>query len=131
MKRWMALLLAVVLTFGITACGNKAADPQATAATIDTIVQKYAGEWNANVLDSYTEGKQTYQVSSIWLHPDGLGNYNGRAATWEYSEKDNTIRLSITGAAVVLLEIAEENGKTVLKFYDATYYRANEFVEMN
>ena len=127
MKRWMALLLAAVLVFGITACGSRGKDPQPTAATLDPAIKEYAGEWNAEVSDAYVSGGETYQVSSIWLHPDGMGNYNGRAATWAYSQVDHSIHLSIANATTLVLEVAEEEGKTVLKLAGVVYYRASEF----
>ena len=121
MKRWMALLLAVVFAFGMAACGEE--DPQATAETMDPVIEKFAGEWVAPVPEGVIEQTQTL---SVWLHPDGSGAYNGRIVTWKYYEGENAIYLTISNYAVIVLDIEVENGKTVLTYGTETYYRASD-----
>ena len=121
MKRWMALLLAVVLAFGMAACGEE--DPQATAETMDPVIEKFAGEWVAPAPEGVIEQTQTL---SVWLHPDGSGAYNGRIVTWKYYESENAIYLTISNYAVIVLDIEVENGKTVLTYGTETYYRASD-----
>lgn len=135
MKKIIALTLALILCFGLCACGNSnvksdgTTNKQDDTATTDTVAQEYVGEWKANVLKSWMDDVKTYGVAVIMLNTDGTATYKGKAATWEY--KENTIQLAVTGAGVAVFEIAEDGGKTVLKFYEDTYYRASEFVESN
>ena len=135
MKKILALTLALVLCFGLVACGSSNAESDGTTnkqgdtATADTVAKEYVGEWKAKVISSLVDGEYTYKVAVIMLHPDGTATYRGKEATWEY--KGNAIHLAVSGAGVAVLEIAEEDGKTVLNFYDATYYRASEFAESN
>ena len=120
MKRWMALLLAVVFAFGMAACGEK--DPQATAETMDPVIEKFAGEWVAPAPEGVIEQTQNL---SIWLHPDGAGSYNGRMVTWKYYENENAIYLTISNYAVIVLDVEEIEGKTALVYGTETYYRAS------
>jgi uncharacterized lipoprotein YehR (DUF1307 family) len=135
MKKIIALVLALILCLGLCACGSSnvesdgATNKQYDTATTDTVAQEYVGEWKANVLKSHMGDVKTYEVAVIMLNTDGTATYKGKAATWEY--KENTIQLAVTGAGVAVFEIAEDGGKTVLKFYEDTYYRASEFVESN
>lgn len=129
MKKIIALTLALVLCFGLVACGNSDVAPNGSTNKQDDVAQEYVGEWKANVLKSSMGDVKTYEVAVIMLNTDGTATYKGKAATWEY--KENTIQLAVTGAGVAVFEIAEDGGKTVLKFYEDTYYRASEFVESN
>lgn len=135
MKKIISLILALILCLGLCACGSSnvesdgATNKQDDTATTDTVAQEYVGEWKANVLKSHMGDVKTYGVAVIMLNTDGTATYKGKAATWEY--KENTIQLAVTGAGVGVFEIAEDGGKTVLKFYEDTYYRASEFVESN
>ena len=121
MKRWMALLLAVVLAFGMAACSNE--NQQATAETMDPVIEKYAGEWVAPAPEGVLEQTQTL---SVWLHPDGSGAYNGRIVTWKYYEGENAIYLTISNYAVIVLKIEEIEGKTALVYGTETYFRASD-----
>ena len=135
MKKIIALVLALILCLGLCACGSSnvesdgATNKQDDTATTDTVAQEYVGEWKANVLKSNMGDVKTYEVAVIMLNTDGTATYKGKAVTWEY--KDNTIHLAVAGAGVAVFEIAEDGGKTVLKYYEDTYYRASEFVESN
>ncbi len=135
MNKITLIILALILCFGLCACGNSNVESDGTTnkqddtATTDTVAQEYVGEWKANVLKSNMGDVKTYEVAVIMLNTDGTATYKGKAATWEY--KENTIQLAVTGAGIAVFEIAEDGGKTVLKFYEDTYYRASEFVESN
>lgn len=135
MKKILALILALVLCLGLCACGSSnvesdgATNKQDDTATTDTVAQEYVGEWKANVLKSNMGDVKTYEVAVIMLNTDGTATYKGKAATWEY--KENTIQLVVAGAGVAVFEIAEDGGKTILKYYQDNYYRTSEFVESN
>ena len=129
MKKIIALTLVLVLCFGLVACGSSDTDPNGTANKQDDTAQEYVGEWKANVIDISMGDVTIYKVALIMLNADGTATYRGKDATWEY--KDGTIHLAVTGGGIAVLEIDKENGKTVLKFSEYTYYRANEFEEID
>lgn len=135
MNKIISLILALILCLGLCACDSSNVESDGTTnkqddtATTDTVAQEYVGEWRANVLDSFMDGVKTYKVAVVTLNADGTATYKGKAATWEY--KENTIRLAVTGAGVAVFEIVEDGGKTILQYYEDTYYRASEFVESN
>lgn len=55
-------------------------------------------------------------MRSVLLNEDGTGSYKDKQGTWEY--KDSTIVLTLTNGSIGLVfEIGEEEGKTVLKYY--------------
>ena len=129
MKKILALILALVLCFGLCACGSSNADPNGTTNKPDDATQKYVGEWKANVIGISLGSVTIYKVAVIMLNADGTATYKGKAATWEL--KDDTIHLAVTSGGIGVLGIAEEDGKTVLKFSEYTYYRASEFKEID
>lgn len=135
MKKIISLILALILCLGLCACGSSNVESDGTTnkqddtTTADTVAQEYVGEWKANVVSSFMNGQYTYKVAVITLNADGTATYKSKNATWEY--KDNTIHLAVAGAGIAVFEIAEDGGKTVLKYYEDTYYRASEFVESN
>lgn len=114
----IACLFVVCLILG--GCGS--ADP-------DTNVNNdYVGEWKANQVSSVMDGETTYKTVVVLLNEDGTGSYKDKQGTWEH--KENTIVLTLTDESVGLVfDIAEEGGKTVLKYYQDVFYRASEFVE--
>ena len=118
MKRLLALALAMLLCFGMCACTQKQNEKL-------TGRDAYVGEWKANVKVS-SEGD--YEVYVIKLNADETGSYKNKTGVWVYSEENKEIILTVTGGTLHL-QIAEENGKTVLKYYQDTYYRASEFSE--
>ena len=117
MKRLLALILALLLCLSLCACSESTDNkPSGSAA--------YVGEWKANVKVS-SDGD--YEVYVIKLNADETASYRNKTGIWIYSEKTNQFILSVAGGTMNL-EISEENGKTVLKYYPDTYYRANEFI---
>ncbi len=124
MKKLTALLLAAVMCLSLAACGSGTKGND----TAGSNGNDYVGEWKANVLVSATAEQKIYEVYVITLNADGTGTYRDKAGTWVYSESENQIVLTLTGATA-LLEIAKDGEKTVLKFYQDTYYRASEFTE--
>ena len=119
MKRTIALVLAVMLCFGLCACGQ---DQNEVSKDINT---DYVGAWKGNIKVGY----ETYEVQTITLNTDGTGSYQGKYdGAWKYSEEDNRIVLA-TDAGNILLDIDTVDGKTVLKYFSDVYYRASEFVE--
>ena len=129
MKKIIAITLALVLCLGLVACGSSDATPNGTTNKQDNAAQEYVGEWKANVIDISMGDVTIYKVAVIMLNADGTATYRGKDATWEY--KDGTIHLAVTGGGIAVLEIDKENGKTVLKFSEYTYYRASEFEEID
>ncbi len=123
MKRFVLLFLAIVMLIPLPACSTAGADDaQKIAGT------EYVGEWKANTLTGLIDGVKTYTVSVIELKQDGSGTYKGRELVWTLSEEHNTINFTITQENVsAALQIQELDGKTVLKFYEDVYYRADEF----
>jgi len=89
----------------------------------------YVGEWKAKVIVSNIENVKEYGVSVIRINSDGTGTYNRKAGKWIYNADEKAISLTLIEGGAAELMIAEEEGKTVLKFYQDTYYRAEEFVE--
>ncbi len=123
MKRFVLLALAIVMLISLPACSRAGADDAQEIAGAE-----YVGEWKANTLTGLIDGVKTYTVSVIELKQDGSGTYKGRELEWTFSEENNTINFTITQEnASAALQIQELDGKTVLKFYDDVYYRANEF----
>lgn len=90
----------------------------------------YVGEWKANQIASVMDGATEYKTSSILLNADGTGFYKDKSGTWVYEETQNRIVLTLTAESVgVILEIGEEDGKTILKYYQDVYYKSDDFVE--
>ncbi len=127
MKRFVLLALVIVMFVSFPACSNvgendRLDDAQAIAGV------EYVGEWKASTLAGMVNGVKTYTVSVIELKQDGSGTYKGRALKWTFSQENNTINFTVTQENVsAALQIQEFDGKTVLKFYDDVYYRADEF----
>ena len=126
MKRIFVLLLAVVMLFAFAACNN---DNQKENNNDKQLVADYMGEWKANALKSRLDNEITYQVATITLQEDGTCIYKGESAKWEYVADLNQFIFTLdkNGASGVL-EIAEENGKIVLKYDTEIYYRPADFV---
>lgn len=138
MKKALSLVLALLLCLSLGACGgndknnegqevvnqqtnNPTEDMTTTASNINAA---YVGEWKANIKSS-----DEYYVYTITLNADGSASYRQKYdGTWEYSQEDNWIVLK-TVAGNIILNIAEEDGNTVLKYFSDTYYRADEFTE--
>lgn len=135
MKKILPLILALALCFGMAACGSTDTDSDRSdkkhddEAKMDSAAEEFVGEWKTNMVDISMGDVTVYKVAVIVLNADGTASYREHPATWEY--KDGTIHLAVTGGGVGVLEIAKEDGKTVLKFSQYTYYRANEFEEID
>ena len=126
MKRIFVLLLAVVMLFAFAACNN---DSQKENSNDKQLVADYMGDWKANSLKSRHNNEITYQVATITLQEDGTCIYKGENAKWEYIADLNQFVFTLDRNGVSgVLEIAEENGKTVLQYSTETYYRPADFV---
>jgi hypothetical protein len=125
MKQAISLILALILCLGLCACGSSNAETDGAANKQDNSAQEYVGEWKTNIVDISFGAATVYKVAVIVLNADGTATYRGREATWEY--KDGTIHLAVTGGGIAVFGIEKEEEKTVLKFSEYTYYRANEF----
>ena len=129
MKKIISLILALILCLGLCACGSSNVESDGNANKQDDAAQEYVGEWKANVIDLSMGDVTIYKVAVITLNLDGTATYRGHDATWEL--KGDAIHLAVTGGGVAVLGIDKEDGKTVLKFSKYTYYRANEFEEID
>lgn len=90
----------------------------------------YADEWKANKVVGNMGNVKSYETYIITLNSDGTGSYQEKVGTWEHDQENNQIILTLTDESVgMVLEINEEDGNTVLTYYEDTYYRASEFVE--
>lgn len=129
MKRMMIALLAVVMLFSITACSDNKSNNGSTTDGTTVSTFEYVGEWKANTLSGLIDGEKIYTVSVIELNEDGTGTYKGRELSWNYSEEQNTIQVTLLKEnQTTAFEIQEVDGATVLKFFDDIYYRAEDFV---
>lgn len=126
MKRIMIVLLAIVILLSCVACDNNSPKD----GDNDTkIVSEYMGEWKANSLKSRDNDEITYKVATITLQEDGTCIYKGESAKWEYVAELNQFIFTLDRNGVSgTLEIAEENGKTVLKYNTEIYYRPTDFI---
>lgn len=102
---------------------NSSADKTEDATT-------YADEWKANKVVGNMGNVKSYETYIIKLNSDGTGSYQEKAGTWEHDQENNQIVLTLTDESIgMVLKINEEEGNTVLTYYEDTYYRASEFVE--
>lgn len=132
MKRMMIALLAVVMLFSITACSDNKSNNGSTTDGTTASTSEYVGEWKANKLSGLIDGEKIYTVSVIELKEDGTGTYRGRELSWNYSEGQNTIQVTLLKEnQTTAFEIQEVDGTTVLKFFDDIYYRAEDFAPIN
>ena len=130
MKKIFFALVAVIMMFSVVGCGNNNPSKENTAEK--KVIEQYMGEWKANSLKSRLDNEITYQVATITLKEDGTCIYKGESAKWEYIAELNQFVFTLDKNGVNgTLEIAEENGKTVLKYVTETYYRPEDFVAKN
>ena len=122
MKRNIALVvIAFVVCLIMGACSKNNGDSNTNS--------EFVGEWKANQVSSVMDGETAYKTVVVQLNKDGTGSYKDKQGTWEV--KDNTtIVLTLTNENIgMVFEIDDEEGKTVLKYYQDVFYRASEFVE--
>lgn len=132
MKRMMFALLAVIMLLSFTACSDNNNNNGSTTDGSTVASSMYVGEWKANTLSGLIDGEKNYTVAVIELNEDGTGTYKGRELTWSYSEELSTIKFTILKEnQSAAFEITEVDGKTVLKFFDDIYYRADDFVAID
>lgn len=126
MKRIMIALLSIVTLFSFVACNNNSTKEDDNDKQF---VLDYMGEWKANSLKSRNNDEITYKVATITLQEDGTCVYKGENAKWEYVADLNQFIFTLDKNGVSgTLEIAEENGKTVLKYNTELYYRPTDFI---
>ncbi len=132
MRKILYFVLSVMCIFLLCACNNNTESmPQANETTSSTIiVSPFIGEWNANVVVGNSDAGKEYAIYTITLNSDGKATYRDKVGTWAYYEEQQKISLTFP-EGIVGLTVSEENGKTILKYFQDTYYRAEEFVEFN
>ena len=117
MKKVISALLIPVICLCLVACSSS-----------DTEAQAYAGVWTTNELAFNLDGDTWNEVSAITLKENGTAIFKGEIGTWEHNEnygKYGTIHIALSRGGTVVLNIEEENGKTVLKHTFNSYYRQN------
>jgi len=133
MRKRLSLTIFAVCIFLLCACnGNRPEHilPSSSESAAEAVLDfPYVGEWKAKVIVSNIENVKEYGVSVICINSDGTGTYNSKEGKWIYNADEKAISLTLIEGGAAELMIAEEEGKTVLKFYQDTYYRAEEFVE--
>jgi len=132
MRRIIALICVVLLIIACAACSNTDTNndnnPNETTGTDSA---SYVGEWKANTVSLALDNSYEYVVSTIVLNADGTGSYREKEMTWQYKKDTQTIAFTlVSGEQNGAFDIAEEDGKTVLKFYKDVYYRAEDFKEI-
>ena len=111
----------------ITIC-TPTADEKVVA---NKVYSSWVGEWKANKVVGKMANLDTYETYVIKLNEDGTGSYQDKQGTWEYNKENNQIVLTLTQESTgMVLDIGEDEGKTTLSFFEDTYYRAGEFLEM-
>lgn len=122
MKRNIALVvIAIVMCLIISACGKNNGDSNTNS--------EFVGEWKANQVSSVMDGETTYKTVVVLLNEDGTGSYKDKQGTWKVND-NTTIVLTLTNENIgMVFEVDDEEGKTVLKYYQDVFYRASEFVE--
>ena len=115
------LILVFVVCLFMSACSKNNEDSNNNS--------EYVGEWKANQISSVMDGETTYKTAIVLLNGDGTGSYKDKQGTWEVKD-DTTIVLTLTNENIgMVFEVAEEEGKTVLKYYQDVFYKASEFAE--
>lgn len=126
MKRIMIVLLAIMILLSCVACDNNSPKDDDNDKKL---FSEYMGEWKANSLKSRDNDEITYKVTTITLQEDGTCVYKGENAKWEYVADLNQFIFTLDKNGVSgTLEIAEENGRAVLKYNTEIYYKTSDFV---
>ena len=146
MKKAMSLVMALVMCLSLCACGSKSSNEQGMADLGHNVGNSGAGETREDILhpaEYVGEWKNWRKISSegdygtyrVVFYADGSGSYFNSSnketkGTWYYDADNHCLVLQLPiGNAAFYIE--EENGKTVLDYYDDIFYRAEEFVEHN
>lgn len=126
MKRIMIVLLAMLILLSCVACDNNSPKDDDNDKKL---FSEYMGEWKANSLKSRDNDEITYKVTTITVQEDGTCVYKGENAKWEYVADLNQFIFTLDKNGVSgTLEIAEENGRAVLKYNTEIYYKTSDFV---
>ena len=131
MKKTCALILALVLCFGLVACGSSDTDPNGSTNKQDDAAQEYVGTWKGSkYLGGGEDDVRNYKYATLLLKEDGTGTYTVTYGQdepqileleWSYDQTNHTIDVSFpkqnsTGA----FEIKEDDGKTYLQMGSLT-----------
>ena len=149
MKKALSLILALVICLSLCACDGEESTPttehsmsnleqnggntEAGDTTEDNLhPAEYVGEWK-NYRKISSEGY--YGTYRVVFRADGSGSYFNSSdketkGDWYYDADNHCLVLQLpVGNAAFFIQ--EENGKTVLDYYDDIFYRADEFKENN
>ncbi len=124
-RRIVLIFVAVMLLLSVTACDYASRGDSSHKQSGFA----YVGEWKANAIKSRIDNEILYQVATITLLEDGTCVYKGESAKWEYVTDLGQIVFTLdSNKASGVLEIAEEDGKPILKYSTEIYYRSEDFV---
>jgi len=130
MKKILALILALVLCFGLVACGSSDAD-NGTTNKQDNAAQEYVGTWKGSeYLGGGEDNIENYKFATLLLKEDGTGTYtvtygqgepNILELEWSYDQTNHTIDVDFTKQnSTGAFEIKENDGKTYLQMGSST-----------
>lgn len=133
MKKLLLLLLALTLCLSFLACGEKNDDKTTPSKPAETKEDskhpsEYVDEWKCNMKINSDGDYGTYRVV---FNQDGTGSYFNSSdkettGTWYYDADNHCVVLQLpVGNAAFYVK--EENGKTVLDYFNDIYYRASDF----
>ena len=133
MKKLLILLLTLTLCLSFMACGETKNDKNTPTKAAETKEDpkhpaEYVDEWkNYRKIDS--EGN--YGTFRVVFNADGTGSYFNSSdketkGTWYYDADNHCVVLQLPVGNCAFY-VQEENGKTVLDYYDDIFYRAGEF----
>lgn len=138
MKKILALTLALVLCFGLVACGSSDAD-NGTTNKQDNAAQEYVGTWKGSECwgGSIVDGVEVkyYDYTTLLLKEDGTGTYtvdsygqDGPTIVefeWSYDQTNHTIDVVFPKQnRTAAFEIKENDGQTYLQMgNDTPLYR--------
>ena len=131
MKKMIALILALVLCFGLVACCNSDIAPNGPTNKQDDVAQEYVGTWKGSdyMGGSMDDGEcvEYYRVITLLLKEDGTGTYTDAYSSsqnepmtaeleWSYDQTNHTIDVFFPKQnRTFAFEIKENDGKTYLQ----------------
>ncbi len=125
MKRILTLILSLAAFISLAGCTSA----ENTQTTEDVAGLAFVGQWKAKTVSGVFGESETYEISVIELNADGTGSYKGKTLVWQYCRSEQIIQVTLTkentSAAFQIQQ--QDDGETVLQFFQDTYYRAADF----
>ena len=121
MRKFLSLMLAVLLCFGFLGCSNTEEAPAPTVDGWDLIT----GRWEPMHLS--TESGETVKRNGTGIfNADGTGFYNNLAATWQFSEDRSTVRMTLEIGESFVFALHYDGTQIVLSHYQDAFYKVTE-----